>query len=250
MKLVVEWEYEQDNDREIALVKMAVRSKDENILQDTTDSKIWCQNFSNFQIENGILKCRNRGGNLVIVAPRNLWSKISSVYHDTISSGHLSFEKTFRSIASRFIWPQFHIYILDFCMTCDICQKFKQSTRKPNRHPLFSIKINKIWDLICVDVVGPLKVTIRGNRFIIIAIDHFSKFVIARAVPRYTAEITTTFLKEDLINKFGVPQAWLTDQGRNFEVEIFSQFCNSYSIGDYGLPSSMQWTCRANNQDN
>ena len=115
-------------------------------------------------------------------------------------------------------------------MTCDICQKFKQSTRKPNKHPLVSIKINKIWDLICVDVVGPLKTTIRNNRFIIIAIDHFSKFAIARAVSRYTGEITIIFLKEDLLNKFGVPLAWLTDQGRNFESEIFAQFCKDYNI--------------------
>jgi hypothetical protein len=144
VKLNIDWEHEQDNERDLALVKMAVRSRDENILQESIYSRFWSQNFNNLQIENGILKFKNRDGNLVIVAPRQLWSKICSIYHDAISGGHLSSEKTFRSIASRLIWPQFHSFILDFCITCDICQRFKQLTRKPNRHPLVSIKITKI----------------------------------------------------------------------------------------------------------
>ncbi|CAF0961303.1 unnamed protein product [Brachionus calyciflorus] len=100
IKLNVDWEYEQDNDRDLALVKMAFRSKDEEVLQDSVDSKFWCLNFSNLRIENGILKLTNKEGSLVIVVPRRLWTQVCSVYHDSISSGHLSFEKTYRSISS------------------------------------------------------------------------------------------------------------------------------------------------------
>ncbi|CAF0889807.1 unnamed protein product, partial [Brachionus calyciflorus] len=56
------------------------------------------------------------------------------------------------------------------------------------------------------------------------------EFVIARPVSGYTAEITIRFLKEDNINKFGVPLAWLTDKGRNFEAQIFAEFCSTYNI--------------------
>ena len=230
VKVNVDWQTKQDCDRELALIKMAVRSRDENIIQQIKNQKFWETNFNKLVIEDDILKLKNDVGDSVIVVPRNLWLKICSIYHDSISGGHLSFEKTFRSISARFIWPSFNSFIFDFCNTCEICQKFKISTRKKNKHPLVSIKVSKVWDLICVDIIGPLKLTPRNNRFIIIAIDHFSKFVVARAVTSYTGWITIMFLKDDLINKYGVPLGWLTDQGRNFESEIFINFCKEFSI--------------------
>ena len=72
--------------------------------------------------------------------------------------------------------------------------------------------------------------TPRNHKYFIIAIDHFSKFVVAKAIASFSAEVTVQFLKEDVINKFGTPQAWLSDQGRNFEANLFKEFCLEYNI--------------------
>lgn len=226
----IDWEFEQEMDREIAVVKLAIKTGDKIDFQDVENASYWKANQDQLIIERGTLYLKGKAGTNLVIVPKHKQLQICSLYHDAITSGHLGFEKTFRSLESRFSWPGIKSFVYDYCKSCDTCQKFKLSTKKGNKHPLVSIKVNKIWDLICVDVAGPLKMTIRGNRFIIIAIDHFSKFVVAKAVPSYTAEITVMFLKEDVINKFGTPLSWLTDQGRNFEANIFKEFCQEYSI--------------------
>lgn len=53
--------------------------------------------------------------------------------------------------------------------------------------------------LVGVDAAGPLKLTPTGNQYFVIAIDYFSKFAIARAVPNITALTTAKFIFEDVV---------------------------------------------------
>ncbi|CAF1007641.1 unnamed protein product [Brachionus calyciflorus] len=93
---------------------------------------------------------------------------------------------------------------------------------------LEAVKTTEVFQSI-TDELKSIKTT-RSSGFIIIAIDHFSQFVIARVVSSYTAAYTILFLKEDLINIVGVPLAWLTDQERNFEAQIFAEFWSTNNI--------------------
>jgi hypothetical protein len=75
-----------------------------------------------------------------------------------------------------------------------------------------------------------LKVTKRGNKFFILAVDYYSKLVIARAVQSCNSAESILFLREDLINKFGSPESILSDQGTIFESAAFAAFCTKYNI--------------------
>ena len=85
--------------------------------------------------------------------------------------------------------------INDYCMSCDICQK-----QKPKRHhqaPLVSIRVEKPWELVGIDVAGPLKETKRGNKYFMIIVDAFSKYLIVRATRDFNSKTTTCFMKEE-----------------------------------------------------
>jgi len=66
------------------------------------------------------------------------------------------------------------------------------------------------WGL---DFVGPIKVVGRyvGKQYIIIAIDYATKWVEARALKISTTIITTKFLYECILTKFGCPLIILID---------------------------------------
>ena len=70
-------------------------------------------------------------------------------------------------------------------------------------------------------MAGPLPVTSRGNRYFLLAVDHFSKYVVAKAVPTATAHDAITFWTEEVVARFGAPERLLTDNGSNFVAREF-----------------------------
>ena len=76
--------------------------------------------------------------------------------------------------------------------------------------------------LITSDVLGPLKTSIKGNKYVLVIIDHFSKFIQLYALPNQEA---TTIIKclHNFVMKFGIPEAFLSDQGRNYQSDLIAQ---------------------------
>ena len=77
---------------------------------------------------------------------------------------------------------------------------------------------------VAVDVVGPLPRSDRGNRFVLTAIDYFSKWPEAYAIPDQEAETVADALLEGMLSHFGVPETLHSDQGRTFESRVFSRY--------------------------
>ena len=72
--------------------------------------------------------------------------------------------------------------------------------------------MRSVWSLIGLDKTGPLKVTVNGNKYIVLAIDYFTKFCIAKAIPDFTALTTARFVYEDIICKMGMPKSIISDK--------------------------------------
>jgi hypothetical protein len=68
-----------------------------------------------------------------------------------------------------------------------------------------------------------------GNKYILVAIDHYSKWSEAKAVANHGAKTTARFLEDDIIYRFGVPKFILTDNGGEWAAE-FDVMCRDYAI--------------------
>ena len=55
-----------------------------------------------------------------------------------------------------------------------------------------------------IDVLGPLPEAEQGNQHILVAMDYFSKWVEALAMPEQSAATVTHFLVTEVISRFGV----------------------------------------------
>jgi len=80
-----------------------------------------------------------------------------------------------------------------------------------------------------MDTTGPLPETKSGNKYILVAIDHYSKWCEAKAVADHGAKTAARFLEDDIIYKYGVPKIVLTDNGGEWAAE-FDVMCNDYGI--------------------
>nr|GEV58275.1 reverse transcriptase domain-containing protein [Tanacetum cinerariifolium] len=73
------------------------------------------------------------------------------------------------------------------------------------------IQVCEIFDVWGIDFIGPFSSS-RGNRYILVAVDYFSKWEEAKALPTNDARVVVKFLKS-IFARFGTPRAIITDRG-------------------------------------
>ena len=83
--------------------------------------------------------------------------------------------------------------------------------------------------MIGVDLVGPLKTTSQGNKYILSVIDYYTKYAEAIALPNEEA-VTVAKALEDVFTRHGMPSVLLTDQGKNFESKVVASLCEMFGI--------------------
>ena len=116
------------------------------------------------------------------IAPRELRKEILHQMHDSILSGHLGRKKTKEKILQRFYWFEIREDIDVWIAKCEICAKNKPPVNKP-RAPLGTLNTGAPLDRLATDILGPLPVTPRGTKYILVATDHFTKWVEIISVP-------------------------------------------------------------------
>ena len=77
--------------------------------------------------------------------------------------------------------------------------------------------------MIAVDFVGGFPRTFEGNTHILIAVDLFSKFVVAVPMPNMTTEVVANLLLYRIGLLFGFPSFLLSDRGTMFRSKVVSQ---------------------------
>jgi hypothetical protein len=94
---------------------------------------------------------------------------------------------------------------------------------------LKSIPICDLFHRVALDTTGPLPETKSGNKYILVAIDHYSKWCQAKAVTDHGAKTAARFLEDDVICRYGVPKFILIDNGGEWVAE-FEVMCKNYGI--------------------
>ncbi len=92
-----------------------------------------------------------------------------------------------------------------------------------------SILVCDLFYRVALDTTGSLPETKSGNRYILMAIDHYSKWCEAKAVADHGAKTTARFLEDEIICRYGVPKFVLTDNGGEWVPE-FDVMCGDYAI--------------------
>ncbi|KII68404.1 Retrovirus-related Pol polyprotein from transposon 17.6 [Thelohanellus kitauei] len=142
--------------------------------------------------------------------------------------GHAGIDKTYDFMRRISNWKGLHGDVERVVRNCDSCCRFKPLKMR-HRAELRPIDCTAPLESWHSDFIGPLPLTENGNRYILIFVDPFSKWVEAYATSDQTSNTTLKHLK-DLIGRFGVPKIIYSDQGSNYESSDFKSFCESHMI--------------------
>jgi len=81
-----------------------------------------------------------------------------------------------------------------------------------------------------INIVGPLSQTEDGYRYIVVAIDYFSKWPEARPLTHTNARQMAKFIYEEIICRFGVSRVLQSNRGIHFVNEMIQELTNKFQI--------------------
>nr|XP_004229123.1 uncharacterized protein LOC101252425 [Solanum lycopersicum] len=120
------------------------------------------------------------------------------------------------------------------------CFKFVQKCHKCQVHgDLIRVPPHELnamispWTFVAwgMDVIGPIEPSAsNGHRFILVAIDYFTKWVKAVTYKSVTMKVVVDFVRNNLICRFGVPASVITDNGANLNSYFMRDICEQFKI--------------------
>jgi len=154
-----------------------------------------------------------------MIVPSRLRQSVLKELHSGIGGGHLGTKKMLKKVKSRFYWPGWTQDVEIYCQECTICSSRRNPAVK-QRAPLVPIRTGAPLEKITMDILGPLPKSNRGNYYILVISDYFSKWTEAYAIRNHKAKTIARKLVEEFICRFGAPYTIHTDQGRDFESNL------------------------------
>ena len=125
-------------------------------------------------------------------------------------NGHPGTTRLVLALKNKFYWHRMATdaeRFVNFCVTCQLTKA------RHNRAPLVQDQVGFMSQRVYMDIKGELPVTVRGNKFYIVVVDSFSKWVGLYPVPDIRAPTVYQAFYDNWIVNMGVPVQLHTDQG-------------------------------------
>ncbi|KAK2425775.1 hypothetical protein QL285_024519 [Trifolium repens] len=132
-------------------------------------------------------------------------------------------------IRAGFFWPTILSDARSYVRACDKCQRYAELHHSPGE-PLKTVMSPWPFYMWGVDILGPFPTSKGQVKFLMVAVDYFTKWIEAEPVATITAEQVIRFYWKKIICRFGLPKFIVSDNGTQFTSEKVIQFCERYSI--------------------
>ena len=233
--------YNDDHERILGQLKTGVEIDPIEVRSGSLELRELASNVGRLVIHNGLIHIRNAAKQLVAYAPLAARDDVLKAAHST---AHQSTDKMHAALKIRFWWPSMKRDIARYVDQCMPCTKARMPvpTRKA---PLQIFPAASRFELVHLDILGgssSWQKSPRGNRYILVIIDHFSRYCVAVAIAHQTAEEVAESFFRYWIMKFGCPMRVHTDQGANFESSLVCRALPAMPHSKkphYGLPSTV-----------
>lgn len=167
--------------------------------------------------------------NFQYVLPNVYRNQVLSLLHNDPLAGHLGIKRTMARIRYKFNWAGYNLTVERWCKRCKECQKRNQPAKK-SKGQMKTYVVGEPLERISLDILGPVTRRYNGNKYILVVTDYFTRFAEAYSLPDIEDSTVADKLLTYFICRYGVPQQIHTDQGSQFNSDLFLQLCKKLNI--------------------
>jgi len=152
-----------------------------------------------------------------VVPPPHEWPSLIQKVHSELR--HFGIKRIYSLLALHYHWRRMYAQVQDVIARCEQCDKVRISfsSRQLTLSPFFIQGMFYRWSC---DLARELPQTSRGNVYIMIMIEHFSKWVELVTLPDKSSHSTSQVFLQEVLSKFRACVECLTDQRSKFRGEF------------------------------
>jgi transposase InsO family protein len=144
--------------------------------------------------------------------------------------GHVGEKRTIDAVSQLYWWHGLTVDVRRCLSTCKLCQRVRvapgHETSEMQTSPHSEYGMFCRWGL---DYLGDQAPSAEGNRYALVAIDYYSKWIEVFPVQKADAQTTVRTVLTSLIARYGVPAEFVCDNGPPFQKD-FERFCKEKQI--------------------
>lgn len=161
------------------------------------------------------------------VVPKGARWQLCKMNHDDI--GHFGIEKTLERIKKSYWFPKMSQFVKKYVTACIECAYAKKNNSRTEGllHPI--TKIEEPFHTLHIDHLGPFVRSKRGNCYLLVIVDAFTKYVFIKPV-RNTNTQNVLKVLEDIFYTFRTPERIISDRGSCFTSHLFKKFCSEKGL--------------------
>jgi transposase InsO family protein len=156
----------------------------------------------------------------------------------------LGVTKTLKKVQQRYYWLQARDSVKKWCWQCDTCTaSLGPGTR--NWGQMHEYNIGAPFERMAIDVARPFPQSNQGNRYLRIALDCFTKWPEAYAIPN---QETLTVVAALVTSFFGVLQELYSDKGSSFGSRLIQEVLQQLGVSKTCTRSRTAWSSAISKQ--
>jgi hypothetical protein len=175
-----------------------------------------------YYFENNLLRKRMPAGVDKIVPEPHLRANLIRATH--LDTGHFEIKKTYSLSEPVYIWAGMYEQVTFEVRACAACDRVR-ATFEVQDTVLKPLPIMGLFYRWVVDLCKMPHTFEDGNKYVVVMIEHFTKWVELVPIPEKSSFYIAAALK-GVLTRFGAPAEVLTDQGEEFQGE-FASYCRN-----------------------
>jgi transposase InsO family protein len=142
--------------------------------------------------------------------------------------GHSGSLKTLARVRESYVWPGMRRDIKSFLAKCAIC-RVNHDRRQHVPMGDMPLPVSPM-QVIGMDLIGPMAVTEKGNRYALTIIDHHSGWAEVYPLPDKTNQSVWDAFSNRFLPTHGVPEIIITDNGKEFIAYAWEEYLRTIGV--------------------
>lgn len=170
--------------------------------------------------DNKLYRCMPDGAVKQVPAPEDRLQLVKQMHE---RCGHFGARRTAALVLNSHWWHGLQADVAHLVSACKECSRVKATFNAADPAELQPLPIMGLGYRWGVDLAGPFPETARGNRYIMVCVEHFSKMIEALPIPDKTPECTAYAFLHNVLARYGACAECVHDNGAEWSGGAFQQ---------------------------